>query len=176
MGLNAIHLGDMARKAIHTNITVEKRGWAFDRVRAVDRRLAFARNADRIRFEVLWLEEATAFTLPGRYGYISRELLSRGYRTTGSLLSSPTRSAITISVTWNRRVSRLLVVVDNLLHMRQQREIQSLMSAFTEQRDYALQIDCHRRLYHLPHRHRLDCLLFHLRDPFFFLLDLLIDF
>jgi hypothetical protein len=56
----------------------EREGWALDLVRRVDARLQADVPADeRLETVVLWIPEATAFTLPGRHVYFSRRLLER---------------------------------------------------------------------------------------------------
>jgi predicted Zn-dependent protease len=53
--------------------------WAADQVSRIMKRLAAVRpfGAPKIDAEVLWVREVTAFTVPGRYVYISRRLIER---------------------------------------------------------------------------------------------------
>jgi predicted Zn-dependent protease len=53
--------------------------WAADRVSRVMKRLLAVRpvGAPAIEAEILWVREVTAFTVPGRYVYISRRLIER---------------------------------------------------------------------------------------------------
>jgi hypothetical protein len=56
----------------------EREAWALERVARVERRLQAGVPADeRLKVEVLWIPEVTAFTFPGRYVYLSRRLLER---------------------------------------------------------------------------------------------------
>lgn len=67
--------GEWLHKEIHESAVIEDATWAIDRVRRVEERLQADRTcADRLAVEVPWLEEATAFTAPGRYIYFSRRL------------------------------------------------------------------------------------------------------
>jgi hypothetical protein len=57
---------------------LETEAWAGERVRRCERQLQVKRAPrSRMTVEILWLGETTAFTAPGRYVYISRELLER---------------------------------------------------------------------------------------------------
>ncbi|MBV9110849.1 MAG: M48 family metalloprotease [Gemmatimonadetes bacterium] len=56
----------------------EHDGWAVEQVRRIDARLQANVPADqRLETVVLWIPEASAFTMPGRHVYISRRLLER---------------------------------------------------------------------------------------------------
>jgi predicted Zn-dependent protease len=56
----------------------EREGWALERVARVEGRLQANVPADeRLKVEVLWIPEVTAFTFPGGYVYLSRRLLER---------------------------------------------------------------------------------------------------
>ena len=53
----------------------EEAPWAIDRIRRVEARLQADRSeSNRLRVEIPWMEEPTAFTAPGRYIYFSRRL------------------------------------------------------------------------------------------------------
>src|SRR5579862_7518712 len=71
-------LGEWLHRELVAAYGVETEAWARERVRRVERQLQVKRApAPRMQPEILWLPEATAFTAPGRYLYISRELLQR---------------------------------------------------------------------------------------------------
>lgn len=56
----------------------ESEPWALEKARSIDARLqADVPEAERLETIVLWIPEATAFTMPGRYVYLSRRLLER---------------------------------------------------------------------------------------------------
>lgn len=56
----------------------EREGWALEQVRRIDARLqADVPPAERLESVVLWIPEASAFTMPGRRVYISRRLMER---------------------------------------------------------------------------------------------------
>jgi len=67
---------------LHAVITgayaAEGEGWALDMVRRMDARLQANRLPEE-RFEsvILWIPELNAFTMPGRYLYLSRRLVER---------------------------------------------------------------------------------------------------
>lgn len=71
-------LGEWLHTELMENFGVETEAWAIDRVRRVERQLQVYRAPrSRMTAEVLWLAEPNAFTAPGRYVYITRELLQR---------------------------------------------------------------------------------------------------
>lgn len=52
--------------------------WAIDRARRVEQRLQIGRpGKEQLIIEIPWLDEATAFTAPGRYIYFGRRLYER---------------------------------------------------------------------------------------------------
>lgn len=56
----------------------EREGWALERIARVESRLQAGVSAgERLKVELLWIPEVTAFTTPGRYVYLSRRLLER---------------------------------------------------------------------------------------------------
>lgn len=71
-------LGEWIKEQLTTEIVVETSGWAFDLVHRVAQRLNDARGErEALEPVVLWIPQVTAFICPGRYLYISRELLQR---------------------------------------------------------------------------------------------------
>src|SRR5688500_15011589 len=72
----ATSLGQLLHAAIHESYVVEAAGWASEQVERIAYRLqADVEERKRLRVEVPWLEQFTAFTAPGEYIYISRRLL-----------------------------------------------------------------------------------------------------
>lgn len=72
----AARLGQILHDAIHESYVVESAGWAAEQVSRVGNRVqSDVEEGKRLRVEVPWLEEFTAFTAPGPYIYISRRLL-----------------------------------------------------------------------------------------------------
>ena len=72
----ASKLGQTLHDAIHEAYVVEASGWAVEQVTRVANHLqADVDEGRRLRVEVLWIGEFTAFTAPGEYIYISRRLL-----------------------------------------------------------------------------------------------------
>jgi predicted Zn-dependent protease len=69
-------VNDPFRAAVERAFVVEREGWAAERVARIDERLQ--RDATE-RFEtiVVWLDDHSAFTLPGTTVYFSRRLLER---------------------------------------------------------------------------------------------------
>ncbi|HEU4882716.1 MAG TPA: M48 family metalloprotease [Longimicrobium sp.] len=56
----------------------EREAWALERIARVECRLqAGVPESQRLKVELLWIPEVTAFTFPGRYVYLSRRLLER---------------------------------------------------------------------------------------------------
>jgi predicted Zn-dependent protease len=56
----------------------EREAWAVERIARVEDRLqAGVPPGERLKVELLWIPEVTAFTFPGRYVYLSRRLLER---------------------------------------------------------------------------------------------------
>lgn len=71
-------IGEWIYQRLSDNIVVEEQGWAFDLVQRVAQRLNRVRkNSEPLEPIVLWIPQVTAFIVPGRYLYISRELLQR---------------------------------------------------------------------------------------------------
>jgi predicted Zn-dependent protease len=72
----AIELGQRLHDALHEAYVVETTGWAAEKVTRIAKRLqADVEEEKRLRVEVPWIEEFTAFTAPGQYMYVSRRLL-----------------------------------------------------------------------------------------------------
>ncbi len=71
-------LGEMLHRELVREFGLETERWALEQARRVERQLQ-VRRAPRARLtpEVLWLSQMTAFTAPGRYIYVTRELLQR---------------------------------------------------------------------------------------------------
>ncbi|HYJ78283.1 MAG TPA: M48 family metalloprotease [Longimicrobiaceae bacterium] len=56
----------------------EREGWALDQARRIDARLqADVPEGQRLETVILWAPEAGAFTMPGRFVYLSRRLQER---------------------------------------------------------------------------------------------------
>jgi predicted Zn-dependent protease len=71
-------LGEWFHSQFAVSCGLETERWAVERVNRVERQLQVKRApAARLIPEIIWLQEMTAFTAPGRYIYISRELLQR---------------------------------------------------------------------------------------------------
>jgi predicted Zn-dependent protease len=71
-------LGEWLHKDLMEVFGVETETWASERVNRAERQLQIYRAPRaRLTAEILWLAEANAFTAPGRYVYITRELLQR---------------------------------------------------------------------------------------------------
>lgn len=69
---------DPLRTAIEAEYVVERDGWAAERVARVTERLQVgAPEAQRFETLVIWSDDHTAFTVPGRTVYVSRRLLER---------------------------------------------------------------------------------------------------
>ena len=69
---------DPVREAIEQECVVERCGWAVERVNRVTERLQRdVPIAQRLETLVVWLDDHTAFTTPGRTIYIGRRLLER---------------------------------------------------------------------------------------------------
>jgi predicted Zn-dependent protease len=70
--------GEWFYEKIQADIVIEKSGWAFDSTQRVVKRLNQQRQTSlKIEPVVIWIPQVTAFIVPGRYLYISRELLQR---------------------------------------------------------------------------------------------------
>lgn len=70
---------DAFHEYLNETTVVDRDGWAYDLTHRVAQRLqAGDPEGGRLTPEVVWIERATAFTLPGRYVYFSRALLQRG--------------------------------------------------------------------------------------------------
>lgn len=70
--------GDWFYKEVQADIVIEKSGWAFDSSQRVAKRLNQQRTGClKIEPVIIWISDVTAFIVPGRYLYISRELLQR---------------------------------------------------------------------------------------------------
>jgi predicted Zn-dependent protease len=71
-------LGEWLHKDLMGTFGVETEQWAIERVSRAERQLQVYRAPhSRMSAEILWMAEPTAFTAPGRYVYITRELLQR---------------------------------------------------------------------------------------------------
>jgi predicted Zn-dependent protease len=69
-------IGTWLRQQLHDRYVVEETGWAPERVTRVAQRLQRdVGEEERLAVDVLWMDEHTAFTAPGRYIYFSRRLL-----------------------------------------------------------------------------------------------------
>jgi len=69
-------VGTWLRQQLHDRYVVEETGWAPERVTRVAERLQHDVDAaHRLAVDVLWMDEHTAFTGPGRHIYFSRRLL-----------------------------------------------------------------------------------------------------
>ena len=67
--------GEWLHREMHEAVSFEDAAWAIDRARRVEDRLQAGRaTSDRLFVEIPWMEEATAFTGPGRYIYFTRRL------------------------------------------------------------------------------------------------------
>jgi predicted Zn-dependent protease len=67
--------GEWLHNEILESVVVEDAPWAVERIRRVEARLQAHRpESDRLKVEIPWWEEATAFTAPGQYIYFSRRL------------------------------------------------------------------------------------------------------
>jgi Zn-dependent protease with chaperone function len=70
--------GDWFYEEIQADLVIEKSGWPFDSTQRVAERLNQQRQTSlKIEPVVIWIDQVTAFIVPGRYLYISRELLQR---------------------------------------------------------------------------------------------------
>jgi Zn-dependent protease with chaperone function len=73
-----LEIGEWFYKAIDEEVVIEKSGWAFETVQRIAKRLNQEReNYQPIEPVVIWIPDVRAFATPGRYIYISRELLQR---------------------------------------------------------------------------------------------------
>jgi predicted Zn-dependent protease len=76
--LSEFAIGEELYREIQESVIIDTSGWTVERVRRVAARLqAGDLAAERLSPKVIWIEEPTAFTAPGRYVYFSRELLQR---------------------------------------------------------------------------------------------------
>jgi predicted Zn-dependent protease len=76
MEFSDFSLGESVYHEIQEAVIVDSQGWAVEQVQRVASKIqANDPVADRLVPKVIWISEATAFTLPGRYVYFSRELL-----------------------------------------------------------------------------------------------------
>jgi predicted Zn-dependent protease len=67
--------GEWLHKEMLEAVVFEEAPWAIDRIRRVEARLQAGRpESNRMKVEIPWLEEVTAFTGPGHYVYFSRRL------------------------------------------------------------------------------------------------------
>jgi len=67
--------GEWLHKEMLEAAAFEDASWAMDRIRRVEARLQADRlESNRLKVEIPWLEEVTAFTAPGRDIYFSRRL------------------------------------------------------------------------------------------------------
>jgi predicted Zn-dependent protease len=75
---DSLALGEWLHTELVDNFGLETEAWAVATTRRVERQLQVYRAPrDRMVAEILWLAEPNAFTAPGRYLYITRELLQR---------------------------------------------------------------------------------------------------
>src|SRR5512142_1205987 len=73
-----LELSDWAHRKLVKAFGLETEAWATDVVRrAADRLHGQRGDAPAVEPVVLWLQEMTAFAVPGPYVYVSRELLQR---------------------------------------------------------------------------------------------------
>jgi hypothetical protein len=71
--------GDEFFRAFAEHVVVDHDGWAFDRAHRVASRLQEGLAPEqRLEPVVAWIEGHAAFTVPGRYVYLSRHFLQRG--------------------------------------------------------------------------------------------------
>lgn len=71
-------LGETLHHELMSTYAKESESWAIERVQRAALRLQMDRTpVKRFIAEILWLDQMTAFTAPGRYVYITRELLQR---------------------------------------------------------------------------------------------------
>jgi Peptidase family M48 len=76
MKLSDFSLGESIYNEIQEAVIVDSQGWAVEQVQRVASKIqAKDPVGDRLVPKVIWISEPTAFTLPGRYLYFSRELL-----------------------------------------------------------------------------------------------------
>lgn len=69
---------DPLRELVEKELVVEREGWAAERIARVTTQLQLAvMEHERLETLVVWSEEHTAFTGPGRTVYVSRRLLER---------------------------------------------------------------------------------------------------
>src|SRR5437763_1297316 len=71
-------VGEWLHRMLIDAFGLETEAWAVERIRNAGRALQ-GKRAPRSRLipEILWMAETNAFTAPGRYIYITRELLQR---------------------------------------------------------------------------------------------------
>jgi hypothetical protein len=73
-----IFIGEEFHRLLHGECHFEDAPWALERIRRVEDRLQDGLpSSKRLTIEIPWLDVVTAFTLPGRYIYISRRLFER---------------------------------------------------------------------------------------------------
>ena len=71
-------IGEWIYEELTTDLVAETQGWAFELVHRVALRLNQQRvNLPALEPVVIWIPQVNAFVVPGRYLYISRELLQR---------------------------------------------------------------------------------------------------
>jgi len=71
-------LGRWLHRYFQQTFAHESESWAIERVQRVSQCLQEGRSpVRRFQAEILWVDEVTAFITPGRYIYITRELLQR---------------------------------------------------------------------------------------------------
>lgn len=71
-------LGEWLHGELIASYGLETEEWARERVERVTERLHVLRTAGRqLRSEILWMQTMSAFTAPGGYLYVTRELLQR---------------------------------------------------------------------------------------------------
>lgn len=70
--------GDWLHERLMESFGLETEAWAIERIARVSEALHKVRpHGKPLKVEVLWTQEMTAFTTPGSYLYVSRELLQR---------------------------------------------------------------------------------------------------
>ena len=75
---DSLALGEWLHQELMTVFGLETEKWAIEKVRRVERQLQVYRAPrSRLTPEILWMAEPNAFTAPGKYIYITRELLQR---------------------------------------------------------------------------------------------------
>lgn len=124
-------LGEWLHAELMGTFGVETEAWAVERVRRVERQLQVYRAPrSRMTAEILWLAQPNAFTAPGRYVYITRELLQRaasddavafvlahemGHHDLGHLYAFHERASLLRRIPAGAKISLLLYAAERLL-------------------------------------------------------------